>query len=451
MTVDASPPRLGRVRPLSKAGRIRHLGRSDAEHSPATSGAIVENRDASRQTAILAVSLPLFCQVFHYMIDVPPLYYASKALPVLALPLAVKGLTGVRSPHRLTYLLALTYVMVVTPILSILWLGNGMFDALANTVKVWPLIYYFAVLALLIDLAPSPATLQKVVFWLGLGTMLLMWFLWGVIPRRFYASDPAISRLLLYEFERGYRIYFPLTFVVLAMFDTTNRLLRRPSLWHALFLIAGFATIFLIFKQRTIEAATLLVTFGIVFAHLPRLWRSLGLLLLFLAGIAIAVVAVWNLDKITGMFGGSLAVRRVSMGLLTHYLLSDPLRWVLGVGGTSRFGAVSLFDILGRRNFYLADLGWAGVLFEYGVVGSLLLLALYLAPVRRRRPTESAKDGPPSNSDGQAQALEGALWAYGAFLLLSTAVYSAVYAPGELATITALLVYIRGEWSTKPT
>ena len=75
------------------------------------------------------------------------------------------------------------------------------------------------------------------------------------------------------------------------------------------------------------------------------------------AGVAgsIAVTALANLDRIMESLGASLSVRQRSMALVTNYLLNEPLRWIFGVGGTTRFGNTTLSQIMGSASFYLAD------------------------------------------------------------------------------------------------
>lgn len=51
--------------------------------------------------------------------------------------------------------------------------------------------------------------------------------------------------------------------------------------------------------------------------------------------------------------------------------------------------------------------------------------------------------------DPRTEAMVLALGDYVLFLLVISSVYSAVFTPGELAMVTALLIYVRGFWSTQ--
>jgi len=410
-------------------GRIIRLGgqvRPIAMAQPA--------RSASKVLPLMLV-LPLFAQIFHYMIDVGPIYYLSKAWPFLMLPVAAYGAMGQRSRLAFPYLTALVYVLGVTPILSMLWLGNSVVDALANSVKVWPLTYYFSLLGLLAFLAPSPDDIVKAVVRLGVGTVLVMWLLWILVPASAYSGDPAQSKLFLFEYERGNRIYFPMGFAILAMFYAMQSLLIRPRPWQPALIGAVIVTMLVIFKQRTPMGAAALVMVGMMVFRLPKLWRSGVLAGLLLAGLAGLYVAISRFGQIADNFGASLTIRQNSLALLENYLSQDPLRWIFGSGAASRIGKINMAEIIGRKDFFLADLGWAGIIFEFGVVGALLLLMLYLSALRT-----GAKLPVPANS--RYRAMQGALIGNIAFLALSTLVYSAVFTPGELAASTALMLYL---------
>lgn len=393
-----------------------------------------EAKKPSRMIPLLLV-LPMFAQTFHYMIDINSLYLLSKAWAVLMLPLAFYGLFGLRTRFAVIYMVVLLYGMGVTPILSMLWLGNSMADAIVNSVKIWSLSYYFSLLGFLVLMQPSPETLVKAINRLGVATIIVMWTLWFTAPQRWYSGDPHVSRLFLFEYERGNRIYFPMTFAWLSMFYALARLLDSPKLWHPLWIGIVMATEILLFKERMAMAASVLVMGGMVIFRLPPLWKSIAMAAGVAGGALGAVVLVLKAGKLAASLGGSLTIRQHSMALLQAYLGDQPLRWVFGAGAASRVGSVNMAKIIGRADFFLADLGWAGIIFEFGVFGAVLLLMLYLVALRWGWKQQAVPEP-------RSRAMVGALITYIAFLVVCTAIYSPVYMPGELASLTALLLYI---------
>ncbi len=94
-------------------------------------------------------------------------------------------------------------------------------------------------------------------------------------------------------------------------------------------------------------------------ASLPARWRRI---LAATAAIVVPAAAVLVLllfaDKVETWLGGSLSVRQNSFALATGYLGSDVMNWLFGVGATTRFSTVTLADIFGNAQFYIADIGW---------------------------------------------------------------------------------------------
>lgn len=384
-------------------------------------------------TTILVVTLPLFAQSFHYLHELTVPYLLSKAWPLACLPLALYAVVWLELPAKRFYLVFLAYALGVTPFISMVQLGNGLVDALITTVKVWPITYYFALSALLVWLAPSHERLRAVLIGLGAATFALMVLLWIAVPTGWYVNDPMLGKLFMIEVERGYRIYMPMFFGALLLFYLARRAVQRPNLLAPLLILAGFIAMLMIYKQRTAIGGMLLIcVYAAVTSLAPR--RRLLIVGLFLAVVPLGVGAmmVENADNLVQSLGGSLTVRQNSLALAANFLGDDPWRWLFGVGATTRFGAITLADIFGNDQFYIADLGWFGVVFEYGLLGALLLAGLYVWGVIVV--LQAAR--------GTDDALVLALSDYILYLLVTSAVYSLVFTPGELGVVMALAIYL---------
>src|SRR5579859_5895050 len=95
---------------IQRQGKIHNLGRAGGGEQ---SWALPERKKPSRMIPLLLV-LPMFAQIFHYMIDINSLYLLSKAWAVLMLPLALYAIFGLRTRFAVVYLMVLIYVMGVT-------------------------------------------------------------------------------------------------------------------------------------------------------------------------------------------------------------------------------------------------------------------------------------------------------------------------------------------------
>jgi hypothetical protein len=323
----------------------------------------------------LLLTLPFFGQSFHYVVDLPPTYYLSKAWPIVTLPLAIYALVTVRLPWAWLYGALIAYVLGLTPLLSMIYLGNGLIDALSTTAKSLPFLYYFAAAGLLALLQPSQDQVRRAIVGLGIGTFLLMGFLWLVVPAGFYRIDAAQSKLFLYETERGYRIFMPMFFGILTIFYLARRLMMRRDLLAGLGVLIGFALLVLIFKQRTVILAVAL-TIGWIAFRCSRGWvRALLLAGGVTVAIAVGILILGPmLARLEAALGASLSIRQASIGLAADYIQGHPLVLMFGAGSITRLSQNTLSTLLGYAHFYLADIGWLGIVFEYGLTGAALIV-----------------------------------------------------------------------------
>ncbi|MEP9354265.1 hypothetical protein ABLE93_11780 [Xanthobacter sp. KR7-65] len=397
---------------------------------------------------VFAATLPLFAQVFYYLNEYPPPYLLSKAWPFLTLPMAFYAMARLKLPVSGMFLTVLAYALGFTPLVSMIQLGNGFLDALTTTIKAWPFTYYFSLSALLALLAVPARSIRKIVLALGLATFILMVLIYLAAPTSWYSDNPADGKLLLYDLERSYRVYMPMFFGMILVFFLARSFILQRNILFALVVVLAFVPMLLIFKQRTaIAAAAVVVVFGMTMSLPPALRRLVigGALLGGAAGVALlayklGLFSSGSLEGAKDALGASLSVRQNSSSLAFAFLGDDPMRWTFGVGATTRFSTTTLNDIFGNEQFFIADLGWIGVIFEYGVIGAALLAVLYAwCFVYVFRLTRDLTD-----------AFTLALADYVLFLIVSSAVYSVVFTPGELGVVMALIVHLDRQRRVEP-
>ena len=382
---------------------------------------------------IALFALPMFAQCFQYMVDIPPLYALSKIWPALTLPLFVWALLRLDIPYKLLFVVTMLWIIAITPVIGMIQLGNEVGAAFLTTVKVWAYGFVFSVAGLLMLLRLPAVTLRRVILGLGFGTYIIMVALWFVVPPSAYGDGDIATKLFMYDPERGYHLYMPMFFGMLLLFYLNRSFWARPRVWKALAIVAGFGLQYAIYKERTSIAGGVLVVV-IACALSAGRWRIAALAMLGIfatVGIFHIIGRLESAADLHSSLGGSLAVRQVSVATAWNYLSQDPERWLLGVGATTRFGNVTLAQLFGNRMFYLTDIGWLGVAFEYGVIGALMMLLVHLAALRATI-TWSCPEDP----------LSQALADYVLYLIVVSFVYSVVFTPGELTTVLALGYYL---------
>lgn len=381
--------------------------------------------------AVLVVILPLFGQFFYYNKHWTLVYLPSKAWPVVVVLFALRCLAVHPPPGRALFLVLLAYTMSIAPIRSMIEFDESLIDAMVTTVKVWPFTYYFALLGMLVILRPTEAQLRSVVLMLGVATLAALVLSWVLIPEHWYDQEAVGNKFLLREIERGYRIYLSWFFMGILLFYMNRRFAAERKIWLAAGILAFFAIVIIITKQRAPIGAAVLVTF---LTLIPPRSRRLAITLTVTGGAVVTVLAMFSsaVERVAESIGGSLWVRTESLRSALGYMGDDPLSWLIGKGTTAGGNVGKLGEIIGNDFFFLSDIGWFGIFFEYGLVGVALILTTYLGGFHiARKAGERAGD-----------PFTMALGDYILFMVIQSAVYSLVYLPGEFASALAIAVYI---------
>ncbi len=404
------PTRRGRV--------LRIVGKSPAIRPSATARPWV--------VGLLILVLPMFAGLFAYVVDVPPLYALTKVWPLLTLPLAFLAAMRLRLAYQPLLLVTCAWLFGATPLIGIVVLGNDAVGALASSVKVWPLTGALGCAAALWLLKPTEADLAKAVLCLAIGTFAFVVGAWFLAPDRLFLQTMEDTKVFLSDPERGRRINAPMMFAILGLLIVNRAFWRRPAVWKAAIVLLGLAAMIFFYKQRAQIVGTVAVLALAGALSLDR-WRGPVLL----CGAALLLAAAWPLSWWLGgtaaaSLGGSLSMRQIEAEAALRFLNDAPWRWITGVGSATRIGGVTLGDIVGVPFFFPSDLGWLGVVFEYGVIGAGLMLMLHVAAIRLAWQT--------SRTGGD---LADAVSDYAVFLLVVSPVVSVVLSPGELATVLA--------------
>lgn len=371
--------------------------------------------------------LMMFFQLPYYKEEAGPLFLLAKLWPLVLAPLILYGMVALRLPDRALYLGFTVYALAVTPFLSMVHLPNGLGDALAATAKAWPITFYFSAAAALVLLRPSEASLVRAVLTVGGASFGLLVFLWLVVPVEWYQPTPEGPNMFSWDEGRGNFIRMPMMLGMLALFWLAHRMARERRLWQVLLLLGGLAALVMIYRARLPTGVSILLILAMIALQLPRrlLW-ALGAVAL----VPAAMLAFQFGPRVPGLlaaiFDESLFIRLRSVTIAWNWVMDDPLRLIFGSGSISTFSAYTLADHFRSEDFWITDIGWLGVLMEYGVLGTAMLVLIHA----RSLFTAQALRGP--------DAFRAALATYVLFEILCSAVYSVMYAPGPVVTVAAI-------------
>jgi hypothetical protein len=382
--------------------------------------------------AILFLSLPLFGQIFHYMKDLLPLWSLSKAFPILSLPLALVVFRNPGVPMTRQVLVSFLWLTLVPSFAGIFSFNQDFFTGLAAQVKLLPMLYFFSFFGLLLLLRPSLRELTSGFVTCGVITFIVLVVLWAVVPQSSYGSHYAFGSSPLFTSDnRGNRIRMPMFFAIIAIFYFYRRFLRSPRLAPLVWSLIGVGLTMGLVKTR----AMLVGIAGVMLINgflASRSWLRIAMMV----AAPLAVTAMFSFSYLGSVFstdaGSGFDVRWQTILKATSFLGVNPIRWILGVGTISPTSTDSLsayFD----HFFFLADITWLGVVFEFGLVGALLFVAYELRGIafyqRSLRPR--------IDSD-----FLGSLSDYLIYVLLISNLYPPTLTPGETAVILAIFAYV---------
>jgi len=124
-------------------------------------------------------------------------------------------------------------------------------------------------------------------------------------------------------------------------------------------------------------------------------------------------------------------VREVTAAKAIAFLGQDPLRCLFGVGTITSLSTGGLATFF-NHYFFLADISWLGIVFEFGLVGAAIMVFLLVRTWLFAQSVRRTIDSP---------AVAG-MQDYVLFTLIQSPLYSTMtLQPGEIAIIAATFVY----------
>lgn len=383
-----------------------------------------------RRAAALAAVLPLFGQSFHYLKDLAPLWALSKVFPLLSLPLALLLTRGERPVAARQMLLSFVWLTLTPTFIAIFTFQQTFFLGLAAQVKLLPLLYFFSFLGLLRWLRPTLAEIAAGFLLWGVATFLILILLSAFAPQSWYSEHYVAGEApLLSRDGRGNRIRMPMYFGLVTLFYVYRRFFQTRR-WRWLALAAlGFGLVVGVVRTRSTVLGVAAI--GAIDAITAASARTRMLLLVLLPA---AFAALFSVPYVASVFrtdqSSGFDVRWISSVKAVDFLGTDPLRWLFGVGTISPVDPAGLMTYF-NHFFFLADITWLGVIFEFGLVGAALILAIPLRGFALVRHARAFGDDP----------FLGALQDYLVYAVLISELYPLTLAPGEFGVILAVAVY----------
>lgn len=408
------------------------IGHGDPPGGPGTAPWQDADRLRPGMMAMLLMLLPLFGQTFHYMKDLLPLWALSKAFPVLSLPLALVLLRRPRLPMARQIMATFLWLVLVPSFAASFTFGQDFFTGITAQVKLLPMLYFFSFSGLLMIARPSLRELAAGFLICGIATYAALIILWAIIPDAWYSKVYAFGSSPLFSADnRGNRIRMPMLFGIITLFYCYRRFLGSGSLRWLAGAAAGLCLTLFVVKTRAMVVGIAGVVVINSFAAAGALVR-VGLLFVAPA----ALVGLFSIGYLNTMFSSDSStgfdVRWKTVTKAVGFLGTDPFKWLMGVGTISPTSSDSLFSYFDHF-FFLADITWLGIVFEFGLIGAILLVLYEIRGLLLFRRIREATGHSP---------FLGSLCDYLLYVLLISNLYPPTLTPGETAIIAAIFVFV---------
>lgn len=381
--------------------------------------------------AVLLSLLPFFGQSFHYMRDLPPLWTLSKVFPVLMLPFALLLFRYPRLPVVRQLLVTFVWLILVPSFAAIYYFSQDFFTGVTAQVKLLPLLSFFSFLGVLLYLRPTLRELSAAFLIFGIVTYVVLVLLWALVPQAWYSGVYVVGSSPLFSMDnRGNRIRMPMYFGMITLFYCYRRFLDEMRLRWLAGAFVGFALTLWVVKTRAMMVGIAGVVMINSFLAVGPVKRLVVMLL-----APFALVGLFSFGYLSTMFSTDAStgfdVRWETAIKAVNFLGLDPIRWLFGVGTISPTSSDSLFAFFDHF-FFLADITWLGILFEFGVIGAGLILLYELRGILFFHRLQQRIDS----------HYLGSLYDYIVYVLLISNLYPPTLTPGETAIILSIFVYV---------
>lgn len=383
-----------------------------------------------RRFVILFLLLPFFGGTFSYVKNLHALWALTKAFPIISVPLIVPLFWRERIPFTRQLLITLLYMFLVPSFTGMFSFHQNFFLGLTSQVKLLPMLFFFSFIALLYLLDLNYREVATAFLTLAGLTFAILLAIWAFAPSNWYETRFVLGQSsILTVDDRGQRIRMPMYFGMIGIFYTYRRFFaggRWRVLWLATSLFLYSTLIFAVKTRAYVVAVPIVLAINAV-----RLTRRTARLVM-LAMLPFLVIGLGSIPLVQSLILNKDEVREATIVKITGFLGTSVPNWAFGVGSISPLvdnggGMIQYFN----HFFYLADVTWVGVIFEFGLIGAALFLCIPLRGIWMSRHVTS----------GRHDAFFGSLQDYLVYALVGSPMTAIILAPGELTVIVAVFVY----------
>lgn len=326
----------------------------------------------------------ILIQSFYYLDAVPSLYLFSKVgIPLLGAVVVLFLLNSFFIRIEI-WLMVLAYfsLAIVAAVRANVVYGQAIELGFLAQIKLLNVVSFFLILYFFMYSGLSERRLEVCIFFLGFISLVFYCSLYILVPKSYMDIFDAFTA---YSSSKGERWMVPYHHVLFAYYLVLARwlVLRKAGFRQSVFdlffvgLFFGYMVVF--FQQKMLLAAILAVTILSFLFFCSFLNR---VVIVFLGGVFALFLFYLKFDSFVDLFNfrvDSLGIRaRTISTIYSAYIGANVFDLLFGYGGLSSLGYKTLQDFYGV-NFWLSDVGYVGIFFEYGLLGVVTVFVIWFA------------------------------------------------------------------------
>lgn len=323
-------------------------------------------------------------QIFYTTKDFPILFYSTRLLfPLLAITLTFFWVCSMlinkeKIPYAFTLLFIFFFLVVMNGVVGIINFNQPFFYGVTAEFKLLSVFYFFLILYVFILTNATRQEITKSLIYLALFSFSVYYFFnFAFDPQQYYKPD---SELIYFDYNKGYRYKFRTIFGVIAIFFFFRLYLKSRRLKHFLFVLF-FISYIMFFSKGRFELLTILITMFLAAGEDRSLSsKALWLIVCFVC-ITMVLTLVPHFSSLLEADDNSGSIRLVSLATVFASFSSNPENLIFGFGYLNPLFKSDYNSVFGE-SFFVADIGWIGLIFEFGFLGASMFVYFYIILIK---------------------------------------------------------------------
>jgi hypothetical protein len=281
--------------------------------------------------------------------------------------------------YSILLLLFFLFLTSMATVSSNLEFGQPVLFGISGEYKLLGVFYFFFALTVLRYLKPTISELEQAFLILALLSLISFSYVHLFVNAEEVYNKG--SNLVLKD-AKGYRFKFEDIFIVVYLFYTLRKFLYNRRKFFSGLMIVIIILYLLFFQKERAEFFAIVVVLG---------WRILSKSPAVLKGgyiLLVSIVLVWVLfqpdlysDIVNSVDVSSLNAREHTFNVCYQYITGNFYHFLTGAGNLNSLWKDGFTRLFGN-NFFLSDIGWLGVVYEFGFIGALLCVYFYFRVIK---------------------------------------------------------------------